>query len=518
MRSMDRRDAFKVLAAAPLTASAMVSCASAGAARPDASRAPAATLALREPPRELRGVWVASVDNIDWPSKPALPAEVQRAEIDRILDTAQRLELNTVFLQVRPTADALYASPVEPWSAFLTGRQGQPPSPEYDPLAYWIRQSHARGIDLHAWVNPFRARHPKSIGPDDASHVSNLFPKLVRKHNGYLWMDPGAAQAREITMRVIDDLLARYDLDGIHMDDYFYPYPKAGEPFPDSAIYETYKRNGGTLSLEDWRRDNINRVVREVNTLVQRRRPGALFTISPFGIWRPEHPPGVKGFDAFNGLYADSRRWLAEGWCDALIPQLYWPIASPGQPFEPLMNWWIGQNTAKRHLWPGLYLTRIQPESDGPDAGWSPDEIFNQVRLIQRTPGATGFVLFSMAGMTQNRRGIADLLAAGPLAAPALVPESPWLNAPTPEPPTVRASRDGVDLRVELTPGAGAATRRYVVQTEDGPAWRGWVLPAGVGTVRTTLTPLTRATPGTPMTVTPIGPNGATGRAARVIL
>ncbi|MEA5612290.1 glycoside hydrolase family 10 protein [Nodularia spumigena] len=513
---MDRREAFKVLAAAPLSASALVSC----AAPVEAGSAPArpATLARREPPREFRGVWVATVDNIDWPSKPALPAEVQKAEIDTILETAQRLELNAVFLQVRPTADAFYPSSIEPWSAFLTGRQGQAPRPAYDPLAYWVEQAHARGIDLHAWVNPFRARHIKSIGPDHPSHVANMFPNLVRKHNGYLWMDPGAVQAREITMRVIDDLLTRYALDGIHMDDYFYPYPKAGEPFPDAAIYETYKRNGGTLTLEDWRRDNINRVVREVNTLVQRRRPGALFTVSPFGIWRPEHPPGIKGFDAFNGLYADSRRWLAEGWCDALIPQLYWPIASPGQPFEPLMNWWIQQNTAKRHLWPGLYLTRIQPESDGPDAGWKPEEIINQIRLIQQNPGASGFALFSMVGMLQNRRSVADLLTSGPLAAPALVPESPWLNAPRPQAPTALITRNGIDLRFELTPGTGAPTRRYVVQTEDGPNWRGWVLPAGAGTVRTTLTPLTRATPGTPVTVTPIGPNGVTGSAARVIL
>ena len=513
MRSMDRREAFKVLAATPLTASALVSC----AARPVNARSSAFT--LRDPPREFRAAWVATVDNIDWPSTPGLPAEVQKAEIDTILSTAQRLELNAIFLQVRPTADALYDSPIEPWSAFLTGRQGQAPRPAYDPLAYWTEQAHARGIDLHAWVNPFRARHPKSIGPDHATHVSRLFPRLVRSHNDYLWMDPGAAEAREITMRVIDDLLTRYPIDGVHMDDYFYPYPKAGEPFPDAAIYATYQRNGGTLSLEDWRRENINRVIREVNALVQRRRPGALFTISPFGIWRPDHPQGVRGFDAFNGLYADSRRWLREGWCDAMIPQLYWPIDSPGQPFEPLMKWWIGENRQNRHLWPGLYLTRIQPASEGPDAGWKPDEIIEQVRLVQRTREATGFALFSMIGMTQNRRAVTDLLAAGPLGTPALTPESPWLNAPVPDEPLVSIARDGIDLRVELTPAAtGAPTRRYVVQMDPGSSWRGWILPAGNGPVRTTLTPLTRPEPGTPVHVTPIGPNGATGRAVRTVL
>lgn len=514
MRSMDRRQACRILAASPLAAAAMTSCAGAGAR----AEQPGSSFSLPSPPREFRGVWVATVDNIDWPSKPGLPVHSQQAEIDRILNEAQRLELNAVFLQVRPTADALYHSAVEPWSAFLTGRQGVAPSPAYDPLQYWINGAHARGIDLHAWVNPFRARHPKSIGPDDTGHVSRLFPKLVRSYNGYLWMDPGSYQAREITMRVIDDLLTRYDLDGVHMDDYFYPYPKAGEPFPDKAIYDTYRANGGTLSHDDWRRDNINRLMRDINALVHRRRPGALFTVSPFGIWRPENPPGIKGFDAYAGLYADSQRWLAEGWCDALIPQLYWPIASPGQPFEPLMRWWIKENRSGRHLWPGLYLTRIRPESEGPDTGWKPAEILDQIRIVQDEPLAGGFALFSMVGLTNNHRRVADVLAAGPLAGPALVPQSPWLDAPSPGEPTVIATRDGIDLRLELTPAPGTPTRRYVVQSEPGPTWRGWVLPAGPGPVRTTLTPLVPRPAGSSLFVTAIGSNGSTGRSVPVIL
>jgi uncharacterized lipoprotein YddW (UPF0748 family) len=259
--------------------------------------------------------------------------------------------------------------------------------------------------------------------------------------------------------------------------------------------------------------------VRDVNALVHLRRPGALFTVSPFGIWRPEHPPGIKGFDAYAGLYADSRRWLAEGWCDALIPQLYWPIDSPGQPFGPLMDWWIGQNPLARHLWPGLYLTRVRPESEGPDAGWTTGEIVEQVRMVQRTDGASGFALFSMVGLTGNFRGVADALAAGPLASPALVPESPWLNAPKPDAPLARAVMEGADLRLELSPGPrGPAPRRYVVQLGSEGAWRGWVMPAGVGPVRTTLTPLVRPEPGLPAFVTPVGSNGSTGPAARLTL
>lgn len=517
MRTMDRREAFKIMAAGSISASALASCAAGGSARDAARPSP---FSLPKPPREFRGVWVATVDNIDWPSRPGLPASVQQAEIDRILDTAQSLELNAIFLQVRPTADALYQSSIEPWSAFLTGRQATPPAPEYDPLRYWIDGAHARGLDLHAWVNPFRARHPKSIGPDDPSHVSRMFPKLVRRYNDYLWLDPGAAQAREITARAIDDLLTRYDIDGVHMDDYFYPYPRPGEPFPDAAIYETYRRNGGRLSHDDWRRENINRCIRDFGALVRLRRPNAIFTVSPFGIWRPENPPGVKGFDAFAGLYADSRRWLQEGWVDALLPQLYWPIASSGQPFEPLMDWWLSQNTAGRHLWPGLYLTRIRPDADGPDEGWKTEEIINQIRMVQREPRAGGFALFSMVGMTDNRRGIADQLRLGPLAGPALVPESPWLNAPGPAAPRVSIARDGVDLRVALTPAAGPPARRFVVQLEPGANWRGWVLPAGAAdpgtSTPTRLTPLAPPAAGSTVQVTPIGPNGATGRSVTV--
>ncbi len=507
MGSITRRQACRLLAAAPFAPAALASCAS--AARPGPS-----PLARPDPPREFRALWVAAVDNIDWPSKPGLPAAVQQAEITRILDTAQRLELNAVFLQVRPTADALYRSPVEPWSAFLTGRQGQAPEPAYDPLNVWIEQSHARGIDLHAWVNPFRARHPKSIGPDAPGHVARMFPRLVRSYNNHLWLDPGAVQAREIALRVIDDLLTRYELDGVHMDDYFYPYPKPGEPFPDKAIHDTYRANGGTLSHEDWRRENINRFVRDVNALVHLRRPGALFTVSPFGIWRPDHPAGVRGFDAYAGLYADSRRWLAEGWCDALMPQLYWPIDSPGQPFGPLLDWWTAQNRAGRHLWPGLYLTRILPEAEGPDAGWRPDEILNQITRVRANPGSTGFALFSAVGLTQNRRGVADRLSAGLLALPALVPESPWLSAPRPGAPVAVVTRDGPGLRIELTPTGATPTRRYAVRVDAVPG-AGWVLPAGRRTVRATLTPRARLEAGAPVVVTPVGPNGVTGPSVR---
>ncbi len=430
-------------------------------------------------PREFRAAWVATVDNIDWPSAPGLDVARQRDEIRLILDTASRLNLNAILLQVRPTSDAIYPSATEPWSAFLTGAQGRAPSPAYDPLAEWLEGAHARGIDVHAWINPFRVRHPVSIGPDARSHVSKRRPDLVREYGEYLWLDPGEPEARELALRVVREVLDRYDVDGVHMDDYFYPYPKKGVAFPDDASFARYRAGGGRLERADWRRENINRFVRDLGRLTHARRPGALYTISPFGIWRPDHPKGVRGFDAFEGLHADSRRWLAEGWCDALMPQLYWPIDSKGQPFEALLEWWIGQRAHGRHLWPGLYLTRIKAAgSDAPT--WLPREILDQIGIVREHAGSTGFALFSMVGMTENRLGITDRLSRGPLSEPALTPHSPWLGGMAPGRPRVdvRTGRDGpvVELR---DAEHGAPARRFVVRVRRGDRWWTRIVPAG---------------------------------------
>jgi uncharacterized lipoprotein YddW (UPF0748 family) len=453
-------------------------------------------------PREFRAAWVATVNNIDWPSEPGLPTRTQRDEI-----TAHRRRLRAPRGSTRsccrsaPPSDAFYRSRLEPWSAFLTGPAGTaPPSRATTRSAIWLDAAHGAGIDLHAWVNPFRVRHPKSIGRDAPTHLANKRPDLVRKHGPYLWLDPGAPDARDEALRVTDDLLTRYPVDGVHMDDYFYPYPRDNSPFPDAGTFRTHRdAHGRGLSLQDWRRANINAFIRDTAELVHTRRPGAIFTVSPFGIWRPEHPPGVKGFDAFEGLHADSRRWLREGWIDALMPQLYWPIESQGQPFEPLLDWWRAQNGRDRHLWPGLYLTRIKP-AGSPDRSWAPDQIVRQIETIRRAPDATGFALFSAVGITDNRRGVADRL--GTLNhAPAFVPPSPWA---TPRAPArASAARSGAALR--LTPGRGGGpVRRWGIQYRSRDAWRTLSLP---GTDRRVGLPVGT----TSLRVVPVGSNGATG-------
>jgi len=435
-----------------LTTKAAAAAAAADAAMP--ADAPAV-------PREFRGVWVATVANIDWPSKRELSVAQQQAEITTILDNAVKCNLNAIILQVRPTCDAIYPSALEPWSEFVTGVQGRPPSPMYDPLAMWIEGAHQRGMELHAWFNPFRARHIRTLGPDAASHVVNAKANLVRKHNGYMWMDPGEQGSQDHSMAVIMDVVKRYDVDGVHFDDYFYPYPKDGEPFPDGPVYAEYQHTGGKLDLASWRRENIDRFMKRVHEEVKAAKPFVKIGISPFGIWRPGNPPGIKGFDAFEKLHADSRKWLAEGWCDYMSPQLYWRRDAKEQAFEPLLRWWISQNTRNRQIWPGIYTSRLGQKpaaasiangGAGGSRSFDAAEIIGQVELTRTVidglasggvgvvHGANsvlrpGVIHFSAIALLENREGIADKLRAGPYAKPALVPQTAPVGTAVPGAP-----------------------------------------------------------------------------------
>jgi uncharacterized lipoprotein YddW (UPF0748 family) len=295
---------------------------------------------------------VATVANIDWPSRPGLPAAAQQAEALALLDRARAIGLNAIVLQVRPAADALYVSALEPWSEVLSGTQGRPPEPPYDPLAFWVDEAHRRGLQLHAWFNPYRARHGRARGALAAMHIATRRPELVRRYDGLLWLDPGEPDAAAHTLAVVADVLRRYDIDGVHIDDYFYPYPAADQPFPDDAPWLRYLKAGGTLARDDWRRDHVDRLVLALWQTVRTTRPQALLGISPFGLGRPEwRPPGIEGFSQYHRLYADVERWLAEGWLDYLAPQLYWPIARPAQSFR--CCWTTGSRATARRAMSG---------------------------------------------------------------------------------------------------------------------------------------------------------------------
>jgi uncharacterized lipoprotein YddW (UPF0748 family) len=418
-----------------------------------------------EPRREFRGAWVASVYNLDWPSKAGLSAKEQKEELLAILDRAVGLRLNAIVFQVRPQCDALYASPREPWSPFLSGTMGEDPG--YDPLAFAIEEAHARGLELHAWVNPFRAL--ASAGKDvSGGHVSKSHPEWVRRFNKQLWLDPGEPAARDYSLEVMLDIVRRYNIDGLHMDDYFYPYPSpAGDDFPDDASYLRFREKGGTLDRADWRRDNINRFVEQLYTRVKEAKNTVKVGISPFGIWRPGVPATIEaGLDSYAHIYADSRLWLREGWCDYFSPQLYWSIQPAKQSFETLLNWWAEQNARGRHLWPGMATERI-------GNGRSATEIVNQISLTRRLDGSKGHLHWNNKALMKDLGGINEILRAGPYREFALVPSSPWLAGRVPLTPTI--DRDGNTLGWRSPDGA--TPRWWLVQTQLRGKWTPRLLP-----------------------------------------
>ncbi len=441
-----------------------------GAACPGALVYNAST--LQPPPvvREFRGAWVATVYNLDWPSKPGLSPATQRAEMVRILDKAAALGLNAILFQVRPACDAFYDSPREPWSFWLTGRMGRPPEPFYDPLAFTIDEAHKRGLELHAWFNPFRASPNAATIPASGGHVSKAQPALVKRYSAFLWLDPSHDGARQLAIDAILDVVRRYDIDGVHLDDYFYPYPdKNRTAFPDSAAYEKYKASGGALGRAAWRRSHTDRFVADLSRAVRGAKPAVRFGISPFGIWRPRVPEGTMAYiDACEDLAADSRKWLQSGWIDYLAPQLYWPTTSKQQPFGPLLKWWAAQNTKPVHLWPGLAGDRV-----GSDRNAS--EIVKQIKLIRSAGAGTGHILWNMKPLATDHRGLATLLKSSAYDGPALTPACPWLPAEKPAAPKLTVKETGGAVAASWTP-AGGAPRRWVFQTRAAGKWRTRVL------------------------------------------
>lgn len=356
---------------------------------------------------ELRGVWIATVANIDWPSRRDLSADEQKSELIQIYDRAVALGLNAVFLQVRPSADAIYVAHDAPWTEYLAGSMGKPPEPAYDALAFAVAEAHKRGLELHAWFNPFRARHSSATSPLAPTHVAVRRPELVRQYGKQLWLDPGEPDAQREVIAAVSDVVARYDIDGVHMDDYFYPYPErvagGGElPFPDDVTWERYRAGGGALTRDDWRRNNINEFVRTLYSTVKNIRKDVVVGISPFGIWRPGHPPQIQGFDAYAQIYADSRLWLQRGWVDYLAPQLYWPIGRREQSFSALLKWWLEQDLRNRGVVAGMSISRV---ATGRPNAITADEIARQIQVARRA-GARGFILFSARALMDDRGGV----------------------------------------------------------------------------------------------------------------
>ncbi|MGI4742192.1 MAG: family 10 glycosylhydrolase [Janthinobacterium lividum] len=389
------------------------------------------------PKRELRAFWIATVANIDWPSQRGEAPEVYRREYRRLLDAGQRAGLNAVFMQIRPVSDAFYKSDLEPWSKYLTGRQGKAPADGDDPLPFLIAEAHRRGMEFHAWFNPYRATMDSVTRTLAPNHPIKQHPEWFIKYSQQYLYNPGLPAVRNHIKRVILDVVRRYDIDGVHFDDYFYPYPEPGQVFHDERAF--VEQNPDNLSLADWRRQNVNLLIHDLHDSIGAAKRWVKFGISPFGVWmnKSADPLGSDtraGQPSYSNLYADSRLWLQQGWIDYIVPQLYWSTKFRLVPYATLLEWWT-RNSFGRHLYIGHGMYRMR-ESTRSDTAWrNPRELPTQIRLNRSYPDAVqGSVFFSANSLLNNPLHTTDSLRQRLYRAPALVPTMPWLDSLAPRP------------------------------------------------------------------------------------
>jgi len=428
--------------------------------------------------REFRGVWIASVANIDWPSRPDLSTEKQRDEFRYILNQHQKNGINAVIVQIRPSADAFYRSSYEPWSEWLTGKNGKIPHPEYDPLTFMVEEAHERCMEFHAWLNPYRAIFDADKFYQDTAHIhldtlKNLVQDLIvsdssnasgeltdkqyidllqllgtdtslliYKHPDWflqygnkIYFDPGIPEVRQHIADVVRDIVARYDIDAIHMDDYFYPYKIAGVEFPDSLSFREYGSTYSDELKDSWRRENVNTIVKMLNEVIKSKKPYVKFGISPFGVWRnasvdPTGSETKAGQTNYDDLYADVLKWQKEKWIDYVIPQIYWHRGFELADYEVLANWW-NENHHGIQVYIGQGLYRVDGNSST-EAWRNPDEIPEQITLNRSLPNIQGSCFFSSKSMINNPLGVTDYLSENCFQYPALVPEMNWLKNPAP--------------------------------------------------------------------------------------
>jgi len=423
-------------------------------------------------------VWIATVDNIDFPSRKNLPINEQKAELLASLELAKKLRLNAVIFQVRPMADALYKSDLEPWSEFLTGKMGRAQS--FDPLRFLVAEAHKRGILVHAWFNPYRAYHPaaRTIADD---HISKLRPEMVRTYGRYQWIDPTEPSGQAHSVKVITDVVRRYDVDGVHFDDYFYPYAEkdaAGNKidFPDEKNWNEYLRTvpaAKRLGRDDWRRANVNRFIETVGREIKRIKPQIVYGISPFGIWQPVPEQGIAGFNAYAELFADARKWLQDGTVDYLSPQLYWETARPGLSFPVLLDWWRSQNTKQRFVWPGVAAYRI-----GSTPTFNADEIAGQIRVTRRFAETSGAIFFSLKSLRNDMGGVQNALREKAYPSEAITPRFSWVRAGRILSPKVTLKRDSNFVRASWTERGRRKAFWFVVYAKDKNGWSHSIVPA----------------------------------------
>ncbi len=374
---------------------------------------------------EFRGVWVATVDNIDWPSRGNFNADSQKVEFIRLLDMHKRNGINAMIVQVRPVTDAFYPSQYEPWSEFLTGIQGRPPVPYYDPLEFMIAETHKRGMEFHAWMNPYRAVFNIGRSSIAATHITKIHPQWFLTYGDKKYFDPGNKEAQQYLTNVVKDVVSRYAVDAIHFDDYFYPYKIPGKEFPD---YGTYNKYGNGMKKDDWRRSNTDSIISMLSAVIKKENPKCQFGISPFGVWRniDKDPGGSRTNGAqsnYDDLYADILLWLKKGWIDYVAPQLYWEFGHRIAPYEVLLDWW-SKNTYGRNCYIGIGIYRANS-----NAAWKDrSQIPRMIDALRNTPNIQGMVFYSSKFFEKNQNGWGDSLRLNYFKDPASMPKMDWLK------------------------------------------------------------------------------------------
>ncbi|MFP5041158.1 glycoside hydrolase family 10 protein [Parasediminibacterium sp. JCM 36343] len=383
---------------------------------------------------EFRGVWVATVENIDWPSQKGLSVEAQKTSFISMIDSHQRNGINAIIMQIRPAADAFYPSLFEPWSEYLMGKQGTPPDPYYDPLAFMIEETHKRGMEFHAWLNPYRAVFNVSKSSVSPTHITRQHPEWFLTYGTIKYFNPGLPEVRAFVGEVVRDIVKRYDVDGIHMDDYFYPYRIPGKEFPDEKAYRLY---GNGLSKDDWRRSNCDSIIKNIYEIICETNVRVKFGISPFGVWRNKSQDldgsnTKAGVTCYDELYANILLWLDKGWIDYVAPQLYWERGHKLCDYDELLGWW-NKHTFGKHLYIGH-----APYRANSNAAWrNKNEIPNQIKGLRNYETTQGSIFFSSKDLVRNANGWGDSLRYNYYALPAIVPPMDWIDSILPANPEV---------------------------------------------------------------------------------
>ncbi|MBP1675881.1 MAG: hypothetical protein H6Q20_440 [Bacteroidetes bacterium] len=432
------------------------------------------TLHSQSPKREMRAVWIATVANIDWPSQRNLTSKTQREEMRTLLDKLSDNNINAIIVQIRPTADAFYPSSLEPWSQYLAGKQGQRPNDYYDPLQFIIDEAHKRCIEVHVWLNPYRVTNGENTNILSKDHLfyknQNLFVKYADKY----YFDPGMDETRQFLNQVVEDIVERYDIDAVHFDDYFYPYKVNDEEFADDKTFRNNPR--GFTNKADWRRNNVNMVISELNQTIKNIKPWVEFGISPFGVWRnndvdPRGSATKAGVQNYDDLYADILKWLGEGTIDYVMPQLYWEIGKKVADYEILVKWW-SDNSFGKNLYIGLYASQLgNPKAA--EAWRKGNELIRQVAMNKFYPKVDGVAYFSAKEFVKNKQGLNDSLKNNYYKYPALCPINRNIkNQPAAmQPANIKTLKDGNEAYLvwdDVYGDGGNAIAYYVVYAFKG--------------------------------------------------